>query len=357
MAEQVQITGTQSEGKIRNPLGVIGLTLITLGIYGLVWYYKINKEMAEMGKARNTEELGTSPGTSLMAVLFGWIIIVPPFVSTYKTCKRLNNAEAAVGREQGMEAPLLWLIYIFIWPIGAYILQANLNKVLETQAAQAPGTPAPQIDAPEAAVAPAEAADVAPAERRDRPRRPQTPRCPATRWPPLRPIRRPRRSRGCRRCRTSSAGRHPSRAPAPARTGGVRASAADGPHDLGQRGQSVADLLEAVLAQGTHALGDGDLGDPVDRGTLHHQGPELVGDLHHLVEPDAALVAGLAAAHAPDRFEHLDLAGAGRADQGARDARLAACSARTAGGPAAGPSRSGSPTPRGRARRPCRSAG
>ena len=151
MAEQVQITGTQSEGKIRNPLGVIGLTLITLGIYGLFWYFYINREMAEMGKARNTEELGTSPATSLMAVLFGWIIIVPPFVSTYKTCKRLNNAESAVGIPQGMEAPLLWLIYIFLWPIGAYLLQSNLNKVLQAQAGQEPAAAAAQIDAPEAA--------------------------------------------------------------------------------------------------------------------------------------------------------------------------------------------------------------
>ena len=163
MAEPVQITGTQYEGKIRNPLGVIGLALITLGIYGLFWYFYVNKEMAEMGRARNTEELGTSPATSLMAVLFGWIIIVPPFVSTFKTCKRLNNAEAAVGREQGMEAPLLWLIYIFVWPIGAYILQSNLNKVLETQAGQSAGTPAVQIDAAADDVAPVAAAEAAPA--------------------------------------------------------------------------------------------------------------------------------------------------------------------------------------------------
>jgi hypothetical protein len=26
----------------RNPLGVLGLTIITFGIYGLYWYYKVN---------------------------------------------------------------------------------------------------------------------------------------------------------------------------------------------------------------------------------------------------------------------------------------------------------------------------
>jgi hypothetical protein len=35
MAETVQIVGTDYWGKIRNPLAIIGLTLITLGIYGI----------------------------------------------------------------------------------------------------------------------------------------------------------------------------------------------------------------------------------------------------------------------------------------------------------------------------------
>ena len=68
MAEEVQIAGTSEVAKIRNPLAPALLPFVTFGIYTLVWYYKINKEMAEMGKARNTEELGTSPDTSLMAV-------------------------------------------------------------------------------------------------------------------------------------------------------------------------------------------------------------------------------------------------------------------------------------------------
>ena len=31
MAEEIQISGTNEVGKIRNPLGVVGLSLITLG--------------------------------------------------------------------------------------------------------------------------------------------------------------------------------------------------------------------------------------------------------------------------------------------------------------------------------------
>ena len=141
MAEEIQISGTNAVGKLRNPLGVVGLTIITIGVYFFVWYYKINKEMAEMGRARNTDELGTSPTTSLMAVLFGWILLfIPPLVSEYKTCARLNAAERQMGL-QGMEPGLLFLLWVFLGPVGHYIFQSNLNKVLQAQAGIAPGAP------------------------------------------------------------------------------------------------------------------------------------------------------------------------------------------------------------------------
>jgi hypothetical protein len=135
MAEQVEIKGSAYQGKIRNPLGVVGLGIITLGIYYFVWYYKVNKEMAELGQAKGTEECGTNPTTSLLALFPGGLIIVPPFVSTYKACKRLNASERVVGAPEGIEGPLLWLLFIFIGPVGHYLFQRNLNRVLEAQAA------------------------------------------------------------------------------------------------------------------------------------------------------------------------------------------------------------------------------
>jgi Domain of unknown function (DUF4234) len=156
VAEVVQIKGTDAEGKLRNPFGVIGLSLITLGIYWWFWYYKVNKELAEMGRARNTEELGTSPGTSLLAVTLGCFIIVPPFVSIYKTWVRKRNAARLVGADEGLEPWLGWLITVLIGIIGMYLIQDNMNKILTAQAggagelpvADAVATPTPA--APEA---------------------------------------------------------------------------------------------------------------------------------------------------------------------------------------------------------------
>lgn len=133
MAEPVQIQGTDAQAKIRNPLGVVGLTFLTLGIYSIFWYYFVNKEMARFGRARNTNELGDSPGTSVLAITLGAFVIVPPFVSIYNTWKRLNSGERLSGLS-GLEAGLGLLLWIFLSPVAEYLLQSNWNKVLKAQA-------------------------------------------------------------------------------------------------------------------------------------------------------------------------------------------------------------------------------
>ena len=147
MAYPVEIRGTGTEGKIRNPLGVIALSFVTLGIYSIFWYYFVNKEMAALGRARNGDELGDSPGTSVLAVTLGVLLIVPPFVSLYHAWKRLSSGERLTERS-GMEAGLGFLLTIFISPVGHYIFQSNWNKVLEAQTSGAPVQVAPSAEVP-----------------------------------------------------------------------------------------------------------------------------------------------------------------------------------------------------------------
>jgi len=155
MAEEVQIQGSGELAKIRHPLGILGLMLITLGIYFFVWWYKVNSELAELGRARGTTETGDNPTTSLLAMIPGFLIIVPPYVSFYKGSNRLRAAERLTGRPAGIEAGLMLVLYFFIAPVAIYIFQSDLNKVLEAQRAgvgQIPeAAPAPQPPAQAAA--------------------------------------------------------------------------------------------------------------------------------------------------------------------------------------------------------------
>jgi hypothetical protein len=61
VAQSVQIAPGAGFAKIRNPWGVLGLSLITLGIYYVFWWYFINREMRDAGNA-NGVDLGQSPG-------------------------------------------------------------------------------------------------------------------------------------------------------------------------------------------------------------------------------------------------------------------------------------------------------
>ena len=109
-------------GKRRHPLAVWLLTLITFGIYGLVWYYKINREARDMGA-------GTSPGTSLLAVTLGAFIIVPPFVSIYNTGERIAASQRAAGIAPTCNPLVGLLLWIFVFSTGSVYYQAEMNKI------------------------------------------------------------------------------------------------------------------------------------------------------------------------------------------------------------------------------------
>jgi hypothetical protein len=147
MAAEVQIADTGSTATTRDPLGVALLTLLTLGIYFFVWYYKVNREMSELGRARGTNELGDNPGNSLLAVTLGALLIVPAIVSVYNTFLRTQ----AAARLTGVEPLNGWIALAFYLLLGigfpAY-LQSGLNKVWGAQADRAVAVPAAPSPAP-----------------------------------------------------------------------------------------------------------------------------------------------------------------------------------------------------------------
>ena len=133
MAETVTI-GSQSYLK-RSPLGVLGLSIITLGIYFFVWYYKINDELQ-----RFEQDDTMSPTRSLMAMIFGWIIIVPPFIAMYNTAKHVRSAEGRAAVQQQLE-PALVLVIMFVFSMGNVVyIQEHMNRIWD-QASGVGATP------------------------------------------------------------------------------------------------------------------------------------------------------------------------------------------------------------------------
>ena len=138
MAEEIQIAETGSTAKVRNPLGVVALSLITLGIYFFFWWYFINREMRDLGRARNVD-LGQNPGNSVLAITLGALIIVPAIVTMWTTSARIENAQEAVGLERRVSGPVVFILLLLIGPVGIWYAQSELNKAWAAQGQAVPG--------------------------------------------------------------------------------------------------------------------------------------------------------------------------------------------------------------------------
>jgi hypothetical protein len=148
MATMVTIEG---QGYLkREPLGVLGRSFITLGIYFLYWYYKINDEIK-----RFEHDDSISPTRSLMAVLFGWIIIVPPFIAMYNTAKHVRTIEERMGIMSQLEPALVIVILVLVSIGNGLYIQEHLNRIWDRAAAGAgPTSAAPPSPLPPSSGAP-----------------------------------------------------------------------------------------------------------------------------------------------------------------------------------------------------------
>jgi uncharacterized membrane protein len=131
MAREIQIAGTPARAKIRSPWAPALLPFITLGIYAIFWYYFINREMRDLGRARGTTELGESPGKSVLAVTLGALIIVPAIISVINTAKRIQAAQRLTGVEPQLNGWLAVVMALVISPVFYAYEQSELNKVWE----------------------------------------------------------------------------------------------------------------------------------------------------------------------------------------------------------------------------------
>lgn len=66
--------------------------IITLGIYHVVWWYKINREARDLDA-----DIEVSPALAVVAITLGALIIIPPWVSIFKTGERIGRMQSAAG--------------------------------------------------------------------------------------------------------------------------------------------------------------------------------------------------------------------------------------------------------------------
>lgn len=112
--------------KQRSFWGYIGLCIITLGIYGLVFVFKMTKDINTMTASESPE---TSPGLAL--VLYMFTCGIYPLIWYYQQGQKLYDTGMAKGvavREKG-SSYLLWIILgSFLIGLGPLIAIAKFIK-------------------------------------------------------------------------------------------------------------------------------------------------------------------------------------------------------------------------------------
>ncbi|HEV2857906.1 MAG TPA: DUF4234 domain-containing protein [Solirubrobacterales bacterium] len=141
MAYEMKLRGTEHEVKVRNPWAVALLPFVTFGIYHLVWWYKINKELKAYGEAKGYD-LGQNPAASAAALFPGAIIVIPALVTYYRGTKRVQGASKIAGREPA-SGWITLILYLLLQPAMWAYLQVSLNNVWEQDAEALPGQAIP----------------------------------------------------------------------------------------------------------------------------------------------------------------------------------------------------------------------
>jgi hypothetical protein len=107
-------------GKVRSTWAVIGLSIITLGIYGLFYYYATHEEM----KQHSGEGLGGALGL-VLAIFTGGLVTV------FALPNEVGHLYARQGRPRPVTATTgLWAIFGAIILIGPLVWMIKTNGAL-----------------------------------------------------------------------------------------------------------------------------------------------------------------------------------------------------------------------------------
>ena len=120
--------------KRRRPWAVLGLTIATLGIYHLYWWYQINREMRDYSASAG-RPLGNRPWLSLLAIFPGGLLIVPAVWTLFETAGRIQDTQAIASggsRERrispGFTVVLGLLTSLVYVPFQTLYIQGWLNR-------------------------------------------------------------------------------------------------------------------------------------------------------------------------------------------------------------------------------------
>lgn len=115
------------KGEVRSPAASIVFTIITCGIYGWIWMYKMTQELK---KYLGREDLNPGLDILLSIICFPYV-----YYWSYRNGKLIAEAQSKAGIPVEDNAILYLILAIFsvsvfgLFPIALAIMQSQLNRI------------------------------------------------------------------------------------------------------------------------------------------------------------------------------------------------------------------------------------
>jgi hypothetical protein len=122
------LSGSGYQVKVRSPILVAVLSVLTLGIYFFFWWYWVNRELRDYGRTRGYD-LGQNPANSTLAVTLGGLIVVPSLVSLYRGTQRVQKAQRVAASAEPLNGWIALVLYLVLFPAYLAYLQSALNEI------------------------------------------------------------------------------------------------------------------------------------------------------------------------------------------------------------------------------------
>jgi hypothetical protein len=127
-----------SAGTLRSPWAVWGLCTVTLGVYYLVWYVRLNQEIARAA--------GVDAAVGTVGLWLSQCVPVVNWVSLARTAQRLAAAQERAGAEPAVSTARTLLASLWFGSQTRY-LQRHANRLWRTLEDRAVAVQADRIDA------------------------------------------------------------------------------------------------------------------------------------------------------------------------------------------------------------------
>lgn len=142
MAHDVTIRGR--DYRVRAPLGVFALSVVTLGMYWLYWYYRVNDDIRMYLRNYSIRPLVSTmaivglfvagPVIAIAVLTEVWwllaiaaLLVLMALVGFFHTGRRVITAQQQAGVDES-SAGLALLLYVVTGFLGGSYLQAGLNR-------------------------------------------------------------------------------------------------------------------------------------------------------------------------------------------------------------------------------------